>query len=359
MKRILPLIVLAIFSLALSKLSHAKTAGLVDLSTAAEKSVEAVVHVRTKVTQRYYKRRGRMDLFDYLFGSPSRSRGYQEFQREQDHSSGSGVVITKDGYIITNNHVVNGASKVEVVLHDKRKYEAQVVGVDAQTDIALLKIKAKNLRYCAYGNSDKIKLGEWVLAVGYPYTLSSTVTAGIVSAKATKLDGQMSLNSFIQTDAAVNPGNSGGALVDKNGKLIGMNTMIYSPTGSYSGYSFAVPTSVIKEVVADLIKYKEVKRAYLGIVPLDIDAEMAQEYDLPLEGILVARLFSGGAADAGIEQGDVIQSIDGDKTSSSSKLFEIMSKKKPGDRVNVTVVREGKKKTFWVQLKARSASGRR
>jgi serine protease Do len=263
-------------------------------------------------------------------------------------ASGSGVILTEDGYIVTNNHVIDKADKVEVVLNDKRSYMAKLVGIDPTTDLALLKIDEKGLPFVKYGNSDKVKVGEWVLAVGNPFNLTSTVTAGIVSAKGRNINilrdkDNMAIESFIQTDAAVNPGNSGGALVNLNGELIGINTAIATPTGSFAGYSFAVPVQLVKKVMDDLLKHGQVQRALLGVTILDINATIAKEKGFKeYSGVYVQGVNPGSAADkAGLKEGDVITEINGNIVNSASELQENVAQFRPGDKIKVKYIRKG------------------
>ncbi|MFP4663584.1 MAG: Do family serine endopeptidase [Bacteroidales bacterium] len=305
-----------------------------DFSKAAEASLPAVVHITSFYNQQNYT------LYDFIFGT--RPEGGQ-----QAEASGSGVIISNDGYIVTNRHVINNSEKIKVVLHDRRSYEAELIGADATTDIALLKIDADELTSINYGESDKLKVGEWVLAVGNPFNLTSTVTAGIVSAKARSINifaDNQSIESFIQTDAAVNPGNSGGALVNTDGELVGINTAIASRTGSFVGYSFAVPVGIVRKVVADLLEYGEVQRAYLGISLADVDSEIAERFNLEkTDGILVAGVTEGSAADeARVKTGDVILSINNKSVNTVSQLLEQISKYRPGDEVSLTFRRGNK-----------------
>ncbi len=275
--------------------------------------------------------------------------------------SGSGVIISKDGYIVTNNHVVHGADKIDVILNDKRSYEAEIIGTDPQTDLALVKIKEKDLPILTYANSDQVKVGEWALAVGNPFNLTSTVTAGIISAKGRNINilendpekGMFPIESFIQTDAAVNPGNSGGALVNTNGELIGINSAIASQTGSYSGYSFAIPVNIVKKVVADLIEFGTVQRAFIGVSIRDIDAKFAEEKEIKnLNGVYVNGLTDGGAGeDAGVKVGDVIIKIENNPVRNVAELQEQIGKYRPGDKVNVVVIRNSKEMGLAVTLK--------
>ncbi len=322
-----------------------------DFSTAAEKTVNAVVHVETT----YGAQQMQPSIQDFFFGNPF---GDQFGHRMPPKASGSGVIMSEDGYVITNNHVVEDAKDIQIILNDNRKYTAKLIGRDPATDIALLKIDEKNLPTIPYGNSDNLKIGEWVLAVGNPFNLTSTVTAGIVSAKARNINllrqkQDFAIESFIQTDAAVNPGNSGGALVNTNGELVGINTAIASQTGSYSGYSFAVPVSIVKKVVSDLKEYGTVQRALLGINIKDVDAKLAEELDLDKpEGIYVVNVNESSAAEeAGIKEKDVIIKINNTPVETVSKLQEQISRYSPGDKVTVWVNRDNKVKKFLVELK--------
>ncbi|NLR91168.1 Do family serine endopeptidase [Flammeovirga sp. SR4] len=321
--------------------------------SAAEKATPAVVHIKTYVDVSSRVPRNTPRFFHEFFGDPRGGNG------EGQLGSGSGVILSADGYIATNNHVVDGASKIEVVLEDKHTYTANLIGTDPTTDLALLKIETDNsLPYLAFGNSDNVKVGEWVLAVGNPYELTSTVTAGIVSAKARNINilrskTGLSVESFIQTDAAVNPGNSGGALVDLNGALIGINTAIASKTGSFTGYSFAVPSELVKKVMDDLREYGAVQRALIGVQIQDVDQKIAEEAKLEdIAGVAIVDVNPQGAADeAGIEAGDIIIKINDEKIESVSELQEYIARKRPGDEVKVTVNRSGKEKDFNVKLK--------
>jgi serine protease Do len=297
-------------------------------------------------------------LFDFFFGprgNNAQPRGYNQ-EPEYNLGAGSGVIISPEGYIVTNNHVIEDADNIEVVLNDNRKFTAKVIGRDPNTDIALVKIEAKELTYLAWGNSESLKLGEWVLAVGNPFNLTSTVTAGIVSAKSRSIgimSGQMPLESFIQTDAAVNPGNSGGALVNASGELVGINAAIASRTGSYTGYSFAVPASIARKVVDDLKQYGEVQRALLGVEIITVDDNLAKEKKFDkIEGVYVGKTTEGGAArQAGIKEGDVITSVNGNQVNTVSQLQEQIGKYRPGDKVGVTIKRSGEVKQFNVVLR--------
>jgi Do/DeqQ family serine protease len=331
---------------------------LPDLTQAAEKSVRAVVHIEVKV----HEQRGEAEddqLYNFFFG-PGRPggahpRGYKE-QPQFAMGSGSGVIISSDGYIVTNNHVVDGAVDVQVILDDNRKFTAKVIGRDPNTDIALVKIDAKDLPTLVWGSSDALKLGEWVLAVGNPFNLTSTVTAGIVSAKSRSIGimgGQMPMESFIQTDAAVNPGNSGGALVDSRGDLVGINTAIASQTGSYSGYSFAIPATIARKVVEDLKKYGEVQRALLGVMIQTVNDSIAKAQKLEkTEGAYVRSTSEDGAArKAGIKEGDIIVSINGNNVISGSQLQEQVGRYSPGNEITVGYIRNREYKEVKVTLR--------
>ena len=337
---------------AYAKFASIPTAGETDFTVAADLSVGAVVHVKTTIAAQSSSYSSD-PFFEFFFGRP------QQQARPEQMASGSGVIISPDGYIVTNNHVIADAKNIEVVLNDKRSFTATLVGTDPNTDIALLKIDATDLPIIVMGNSDDLRVGEWVLAVGNPFNLTSTVTAGIVSAKARNiniLDGEMKIESFIQTDAAVNPGNSGGALVNTKGELVGINTAIASQTGSYSGYSFAVPTGIVQKVVADLKQYGVVQRAVLGVQIQEITDELKKEKNLTtLQGAYIAAVVENGAADkAGIHVGDVITKIDNTTIHSTSDLQEQIGRHRPGDKVAVTLLRGGKEEVVNVELTNRS-----
>lgn len=323
---------------------------------AAEVTTPAVVHIRSKYESNAGAVQNRpKHPFEEMFPDMFRDRG-QQVPSNPRGASGSGVIISNDGYIVTNNHVIDNASVIEVVLNDNRKYVAELIGTDPSTDIALLKVEEEGLPFAKYGSSDDIKVGEWVLAVGNPYDLTSTVTAGIVSAKARNigiLRDQMGVESFIQTDAAVNPGNSGGALVNLKGELIGVNTAIASPTGSYSGYSFAVPVSLVAKIVDDLTKHGEVQRALLGVSIGNVNADLAEAEDLKVKrGVYVSAVSEGSAAEeAGIEQGDVIVEVDERPVSTVAQLQESIGQHSPGDKVKVSYYRNGKLQERMVTLK--------
>ncbi|MCB0446749.1 MAG: trypsin-like peptidase domain-containing protein, partial [Gelidibacter sp.] len=319
-----------------------------DFTVAAENTVHAVVHVMNTTMMS-----APMTLQDLFLGRSS--------QRPQV-GTGSGVIISPDGYIITNNHVINGAQNISITLNDNKTYTAELIGSDEKTDIALLKIDAdENLPYATFGDSDQVKVGEWVLAVGNPFNLTSTVTAGIVSAKARNINilGDVgAIESFIQTDAVVNPGNSGGALVDTKGELVGINAAIASNTGSYTGYSFAIPSNIVKKVISDFIDYGEIQRAYLGITFREIDGEFANEKGLDnTYGVYVVDVSEDGAAgQAGIISGDVIVQVDNSKINNKSSLLEAIGTKRPGDEVQVFVHRGNSMKQYTVTLKNRSGN---
>ncbi|HPT31108.1 MAG TPA: trypsin-like peptidase domain-containing protein, partial [Prolixibacteraceae bacterium] len=292
---------------------------LPDLTQAAENSVNAVVHIMTESLRGGWSSGNPLlDFFGYQ-SEPQIAQGF-----------GSGVILTADGFIVTNNHVIEDARKIKVILNDKREFDARLIGADPTTDVAVLKVDAKDLPFLVYGNSDDLKLGEWVLAVGNPFNLTSTVTAGIISAKARNIginSDRSSIESFIQTDAAVNPGNSGGALVNQRGELVGINTAIASRTGSYAGYSFAIPISIVRKVVDDLRKFGEVQRALLGVEIQGVDADVARENKLSkIEGVYVANVTENGAAkEAGLKSGDVIIEIQDKKVNSNAELQEVVS----------------------------------
>lgn len=332
------------------------SAGGVDFTYAAEQSVNSVVHVKT-----YSSEVEQVDpFFEFFFGQPTpRQRQDQPVPR----GAGSGVIVSKDGYIVTNNHVVDGAEKVMVTLNDKRSFEAKVVGTDPNSDIALLKINQTDLPFMRIGDSDNLRIGEWVIAVGNPFNLTSTVTAGIVSAKGRNLPvredmNQYQVESFIQTDAVVNPGNSGGALVNTKGELIGINTAIYTQNGVFNGYSFAIPASIVKKVVYDLMEYGAVQRGFLGISMSDITSDNAEKLGLKnlLSGVYVAEVTAGGgAAEAGIQKGDVVESINGVNVNSMAQVQEQVSRYRPGDNVDISLIRDGKVKHFKVTLRKTSS----
>lgn len=347
--------------------SAAVPAQPVDLTYAAEKSLPSVVHILSTKNSKVQTVEVESDPFsDFFsdpfgfFGNPQGNGGKQKrsVRTPKQQGSGSGVIISTDGYIVTNNHVVADADELTITLNDNKEYSARIIGTDKASDLALIKIDGKNLPAITIANSDDIKVGEWVLAVGNPFNLTNTVTAGIVSAKARSLY-QNGVESFIQTDAAINPGNSGGALVNTRGELIGINAMLYSQTGSFSGYGFAIPTSIMNKVVDDLKKYGTVQRAVIGIQGQDVknyvDAQKDKDKDVDLgtmEGIYVAKVTEGSAAEeAGLKTGDVIVAVDGKNVSKMAELQEILAQKRPGDKVSLTYLRDKKKNTKTVTLK--------
>ena len=328
-------------------------ASALDFTQAAEATINAVVHVKNTIDTRK-SANGNDPLFDFFFGNPHRGNPNQ-----QSESSGSGVIISDDGYIVTNNHVIDNASKINIVLNDKREYEAKLIGKDPNTDLALLKIEAKKLPFVTYGNSDGVKIGEWALAVGNPFNLTSTVTAGIISAKGRNiniLNQKYAIESFLQTDAAVNPGNSGGALVNTNGELIGINSAIASNTGSFTGYSFAIPVNIVKKVVADLLEYGEVQRAFIGITLSDLNANLAKEKKIEhIEGVYVAGLGeTSAAAEGGVKEGDVILGVNDVRVNNIPELQEQVGRYRPGDKVTLKIRRGNDDKNIPVVLKNRN-----
>ena len=332
---------------------------------ASEKSTKAVVHIKSK--QKGYARSrytpGTNPFLDFFGRQPQFRNSIPNNDELVETSSGSGVIISDDGYIVTNNHVIDGADELEITLHDNRTFIAEIVGVDPTTDLALVKIPEKDLEYLEFSNSDQVKVGEWVLAVGNPFKLNSTVTSGIVSAKARNINilkNQNAIESFIQTDAAVNPGNSGGALVNTAGELIGVNTAIASNTGSYTGYSFAVPSNIVSKVVGDLLDYGLVQRAYIGVSIRDVDANLKTEAGLEVtEGVYVANLVDNGAAkQAGVEVGDVIVEIDQAPIKNTAQLMEKVGSKRPGDKINLIVDRQGERNILEIVLKNKNGESK-
>ncbi len=330
-----------------------------DFTKAAEKSMSAVVHIKASESRKAATERLRdqryTDPFQYFFGQG-------QYEQQPRSGTGSGVIYSADGYIITNNHVVEFADEFQVTLHDNREFTARLVGRDASTDMAIIKIDATNLPVIEIGNSDAVKVGEWVLAVGNPFDLTSTVTAGIVSAKSRDIhiikgtQNNSPIESFIQTDAAVNPGNSGGALVDVEGRLIGINSAIATPTGVFAGYSFAIPVNLVTRIVDDLIKYGEYKRAYLGVNIATMNGSVAEQLKIPyINGIAVSGVDpQGSAAQAGIKELDVITAINGKSVTTSAELLELIGRSTVGETITVKVVREGKDREFQVRLKTQS-----
>lgn len=322
-----------------------KTVGMgaenIDFTVAADKAVHSVVHVKNVSVRTVYD-----PIREFFYGS--RGGGIQQEQI----GTGSGVIISEDGYIVTNNHVIQDATELEITLNNKKAYKAKLIGTDPKMDIALLKIDTdEKLPYTTFADSDNVKVGEWVLAVGNPYNLNSTVTAGIVSAKARNLDTK-GIQSFIQTDAAVNPGNSGGALVNVRGELIGINTMISSPTGSYAGYSFAVPSNITRKIIEDLMEFGNVQRGILGIEGGELTSKASKEIGInDTEGFYVSKVNkNSGAEKAGIKEGDIIKKLDNQKISTFAELSGYINTKRPNDKVQVTFVRDGVTKTIPVTL---------
>ena len=346
--------------------------GVADFTVPAAAATPAVVHIKTKTNAKQVSnnlpRKQQQNPFSDLFGNDDL---FQQFfgQRNniipEQRASGSGVIISEDGYIVTNNHVVDNADEITVTLSNKKTYKAKVIGTDPSYDLSVIKIEAAGLPFLLYGNSDDVKIGQWVLAIGYPLNLETTVTAGIVSAKARSLglnkdksgNSQGGVESFIQTDAAVNMGNSGGALVNTEGKLIGINSAIASPTGYYSGYSYAIPVNIVKKVVDDLMKFGTVQRGFLGVSFVsasDLSEEDKRKAGIPIsaEGIYASEVpTSGGAFAAGIRKGDILRKVDGIAVNSGAELQELISRHKPGDKVPVTYLRGGTESTVTVTLK--------
>ncbi|WP_075351421.1 Do family serine endopeptidase [Algoriphagus marinus] len=341
-----------------------------DFTDIAEKVMDAVVHIKSTHTENYSSRQPqqyrelpdpfrdffRDDFFDQFFGPPDQ-RQFPD-QPQVRIGTGSGVIINDEGYIVTNNHVISNADDIEVTLHDNRVYKATVIGTDPSTDLALIQVKENGLHSLPFVNSDEVRVGEWVLAVGNPFNLNSTVTAGIVSAKSRNINilrDQYAIESFIQTDAAINPGNSGGALVNLQGGLIGISTAIASPTGSYAGYGFAVPSNIVNKVVDDLFKYGVVQRGYLGVTIRGVDGNLAKEKDLEVNrGVFIDSVAENSAAlDAGIKVGDVILKIDDVEVSTAPELQEIIARHRPGDQLNLKIARGKQQLDLKVELKNR------
>ena len=342
--------------LQIHKASMPQTFGMqerVDLTDAADKSLHAVVHIKSTENSKTRTVRTAPDIYDFFFGDGMGRQ--QEIRTQPRVGFGSGVILTEDGYIVTNNHVIDGADEIDVTLNDNRSFKGRLVGSDDKTDLALIKIEVdEKLPALPVGDSDELKVGEWVLAVGNPFNLTSTVTAGIVSAKARTLGVYNGgIESFIQTDAAINQGNSGGALVNARGELVGINAVLTSPTGSYAGYGFAIPTSIMTKVVSDLKQFGTVQRAILGIMGGTVTSELVEQKDLGVvDGVYVSEILPDGAAeDAGIEVGDVIVAVDGSKVKNMAQMQEMFTKHQPGDKVELTVVRNKKEKKVDVTLK--------
>jgi len=319
-----------------------KGAVYVDLTTAAERSVNAVVYIKTEFMQKTsaWNEFFGGTIWEHFFGSRPSTYPVQ--------AAGSGVIVSSDGYIVTNNHVVEDAVKVTVTLNDKREYEGTIVGTDPKTDLAVLKINAEGLSYLEFDNSDEVRIGEWVLAVGNPMNLTSTVTAGIISAKARQLaiSGRSKTEeSYLQTDAAVNSGNSGGALVNASGKLVGINTAIASGNGYYTGYSFAIPSNIVKKIYLDIKEYGQVQQAYIGVSIAELNASLAKEYELDdVNGVYVAEVEEeSAAAQSGLQAGDVITHIGGTPVNSLAEVRGVLKTKSPGDKVALSIVRNKEK----------------
>ena len=325
--------------------NHNRNVGLssdaIDFTEAAENAVHSVVHVKNVSVKTVSN-----PILEYFYGQ----RGGQQ---QEQIGTGSGVIISEDGYIVTNNHVIKDATELEVTLNNNKSYKAKLIGTDSKMDIALLKISTdEKLPYSTFADSDQVKVGEWVLAVGNPYNLNSTVTAGIVSAKARNLDNRNGIQSFIQTDAAVNPGNSGGALVNTRGELIGINTMISSPTGSYAGYSFAVPSNITRKIIEDIMEFGGVQRGILGVEGAELNSRASKEFGInDTEGFYINKITkNSGAEKAGLKSGDIIKKLDNQKISSFAELTGYINTKRPNDKVQVTFVRDGETKTASVTL---------
>lgn len=312
-----------------------------DFTVAAEKTLNAVVHVKNTMYKTV-----RDPFAEFFYGEGSGTKQYSQV------GTGSGVVISEDGYIITNNHVIKNATEIEVTLNNKKVYKAELIGTDPTNDIALLKVDAKDLHYIVFGDSESLKVGEWVLAVGNPYNLTSTVTAGIISAKGRDLDGNSGVDSFLQTDAAVNPGNSGGALVNTRGQLVGINTAISSMTGSFVGYSFAVPSNIAKKVIEDLMEFGNVQKAVLGVRGGELNSKVAENLNIDItEGFYVSEVIDGsGSKKAGIKKDDIIIKLDDSKIATYADLTGFIRTKRPNDIIRVTFLRNGIEKTVNVTL---------
>jgi Do/DeqQ family serine protease len=324
--------------------NYAKNVGLsgeaIDFTAAAENTVHTVVHVKNVSVRTVYN-----PMMQWFYGTNGG-------QQQEQIGTGSGVIISEDGYIVTNNHVIKDATELEVTLNNNKSYKAKLIGTDSKMDIALLKINAdEKLAYSTFADSDQVKVGEWVLAVGNPYNLNSTVTAGIVSAKARNLEDN-GIQSFIQTDAAVNPGNSGGALVNTRGELIGINTMISSPTGSYAGYSFAIPSNITRKIIEDIMEFGNVQRGILGIEGGELNSKVSKELGVnDTEGFYINKVTkNSGAEKAGLQKGDIIKKLDSQKINTYAELSGYISTKRPNDKVQVTFVRDGETKTVPVTL---------
>ncbi len=331
---------------------------------AAKISTPAVVHINTVIKAKKQDRNTARNLnpFFQFFGDPFGGGAPFEMPQQPDQeASGSGVIISSDGYIVTNNHVVENADEIKVNLYDNREFKAKVIGTDPSTDLAVIKVDGKDLQYLPFANSDNVEVGQWVLAVGNPFNLASTVTAGIVSAKTRNINilrekaGNLAIESFIQTDAAVNPGNSGGALVDLNGNLIGINSAIATPTGSYAGYSFAIPSNLVSKVVKDMIDFGVVQRGFLGVNIREIDDELAKDLKLSkIQGAYIAEVNKESAAEAGgIKRGDVVMKVGDSEIKNSADLQEHVARYRPGDKVKLEIYRDGNLLSKEVILKSK------
>lgn len=343
-------------------------APVVDFTPAATAATPAVVHIKTITKARQVQGTQRRNPFSDLFGDDFEDffGGPRVYSTPEQKASGSGVIYTADGYIITNNHVVAGADEINVTLKNRKTYKATVVGTDPSSDLAVIKIDAPNLPYIVWGNSDEVKLGQWVLAIGYPLNLDVTVTAGIVSAKARAIginerQSQSPIESFIQTDAAVNQGNSGGALINTDGQLIGINSAIASPTGTYAGYSYAIPVNIVKKVVSDIVKYGTVQRAYIGIsYPKEglTDEQKKSQGIIDVDnGVFIMDVSADGSAkSAGLKKGDILTKVNGVAVTSGPEMVEQVARYKPGDKISVTYVRNGKENTVNITLKNKAGN---
>lgn len=337
----------------------------IDFTQASAVAIPATVHIKTKVTRTATNNLPRRSPFSDMFPDFDMDDFFGDRSRSMPQSaSGSGAIISEDGYIVTNNHVIDGADEINVTLNNKKSFKAKLIGADPSTDLAVIKIEAKGLPFLLYGNSDEVKVGQWVLAIGYPLTLETTVTAGIISAKGRTLDinrrrSDRPVESFLQTDAAVNPGNSGGPLITTDGKLVGINSAIASPTGAFAGYSFTIPVNIVKKVIADVIKFGTVQRAYLGIqYPADnlSDEAKAQNGIKEGEGVFVMEVTKDGAAEAaGIKKGDIITKVNGVSVTNGPEMVGQIATYRPGDKIQVTYKRDGKETT--INLTLRNATG--
>lgn len=354
----------------INSISYNPGAAFVDFNYAAERAMPAVVHIKAKQVRKVKRYSPYPDIFRDFFGDdifrrffgPSPFDYYyrEEIVPEVSESSGSGVIIKDDGYIVTNNHVIANADEIEVTLYNNKIYKAEVVGTDYSTDLALLKINEKELPYALFGNSDEVRVGDWVLAVGNPFNLNSTVTAGIISAKGRSIhifNDKNAIESFLQTDAAINPGNSGGALVNLKGEVIGINTAIASPTGAFAGYGFAIPSNIAKKVVEDILKYGYVQRGTMGIIIKDVDGKLAKEKNLYVtEGVYIEDFeYNSPAEKAGLKKGDVIIEINNNKVRNIAEFNELISRFKPGDIIKTVINRNGKNYVYDIILKDKNA----